>query len=292
MISLQIKHIEQKLKNNMLIINIFAILLFVILYLFFCIFLFHPKLIYQPEIRPSNKDFEYFVEGTEQIKIKTADEIELDIFILNNNSDIDLIYLHGQSINLEIQKNKCKLLSDNFNCNVIMPFYRQYLYNGGHAGEVELMLDIEGMSRYIVENRNKNKLIIFGTSLGCATANYLATILPQNYQFLVILENPFINLNYMANDRMGKLYWIKFLLTEEWPNDQRVKYLKNQKIPTMFIVSNKDETIKNYHSMHLIKMMGDTACSYVIMEEATHTNAFTYDGFYIEILKFINKYFD
>lgn len=125
--------------------------------------------------------------------------------------------------------------------NVFILSYRGYGKSTGTPNEEGLMLDAEATMKYVFEELdiNREKVFIFGRSLGGAVAIYAAG-LGHSVKGL-ILENTFTNISDMVSAVMPKVAWIKSLILRiDWPSAERIKTIK---CPILFIAGTKDELV-------------------------------------------------
>ncbi|KAM0687836.1 bem46 protein [Conglomerata obtusa] len=205
------------------------------------------------------------------LKSTKIERHNFDVYIIDNQSQTDLIYFHGSRIKKENHLEICKALFDATKHNIIVPFYRGYGTSVGDTKETSIMIDIH-ILRQIMKARD-TKQILFGQSLGAAIAIYYA--LDANVD-KIIIENPFLSMKRVVKDFKFRKY-LNFLSTEFWPSCERIDKLR---CPILFIISKLDKLINNKHSEVLLKLCKNgEKC---VIEDANHFNAYRKDKNYFK----------
>ena len=111
------------------------------------------------------------------------------------------------------------------------------------------MLDAQATMKYVFnsEEINKEKVFVFGRSLGGAVAIYAAG-LGYNIRGL-LLENTFTNISDMVSAVMPKIAFLKNLVLRiDWPSAERIKSLT---CPILFIAGTIDELVPHWQMQTL-----------------------------------------
>lgn len=186
---------------------------------------------------------------------------KFDIYIINRCSDTDVVYLHGSRINPKIHLEIAKNLS----YNVILPFYPGFCTSEGLSSEIEIKKCMLHLADILTQRRNKVK--IFGQSIGTAVAYFLSTIIDYDR---MVLENSFKNL-----DTVVKRRWygfLRFLLYERWSNEGI-----EEAINIVYLISEHDNFVGKDYSYH-----GNNRV--IILKEANHFNAYKTVPNYYEVV--------
>lgn len=243
---------------------------FLVLHLIFYIFYTQKQRFYQKN--------NFYIEDSAITKYKTfaMPDSNFDIYIINNNSKYDLVYLHGSRIKKDIHCSIALKLSKVTGYNIILPFYRGYCTSHGRLNEITIMTDMH-LLKNVLEKRNTVKYL-FGQSLGSAVAVYLATIydVPK-----IILENPFYNAKAVVNDYRF-LRYLSFLMCEKWETNERIAKIKSS---FLILLSSNDTLVRNKNGLMLAGLIED--CTVERLENATHFNANLNPKFYDIIEKFL-----
>lgn len=200
-----------------------------------------------------------------------------DVYIVNRNADIDLIYFHGVSIAEDDYKKRLQYLKNNTECNIILPFYRNFCTSKGKLSDITAMKDLHILSHKL-KNRKK-KTFVYGLSFGCAASIYFA----NQYNVLgMLLENPFYDLKSVVKDFKLRKYFC-FLITDNWPN---YKYIVNISCPVIFALSVQDKLIKPETNGKLLSDMCKNDTVYY-SENAEHGDMFEKDENHKKYLKIL-----
>ncbi|TBU10688.1 hypothetical protein CWI38_1607p0020 [Hamiltosporidium tvaerminnensis] len=263
------------------LINTFILFVLIIFQLTFILFVFQNKFIYKIK----KDDFE-ISEYTETKYLESKDN-NLQLYYINNNSDTDIYVFHGSLVSLKVHQLICKKMCGK-KYNLITFFYRGYNKNRGKCNEVNIMIDTYVLYKYVSMCRSKNKKIIFGQSLGCASALYFASLFDKKTDLKIILENPFYDMQSITkNSWFFKIP--SFILHEDWPNHLRINNLININLKILFIVSEKDIIVDNQDSYKLMEINKKIKTDIYVLKGATHFDCGKFKEFFITVDNFISK---
>ena len=189
--------------------------------------------------------------------VKTSDDILLDtIYIKNPNSDICIIFFHGNAGNLAMRFDMLKFLY-NF-CSVLIFDYRSYGKSTGNNANLccyNLQCDAKAIWNYATQNLKikPNNISLFGESLGCSIAISLASDLSKtfnhaNYPHSLILNSPFYSLSSMVEIIFDKINmgfisnFLTFFINSEYRSDEWIQYM-NYHTKILIAHSPRDEVI-------------------------------------------------
>ncbi len=227
-----------------------AITLIIIFSMGFCLFGIQPiekSLMYHPskEIKPM----------IEQLQVKSKKEtflnsenLKLEYLHINPNSNKKpvIVYCHGNSNNSTFYQEKLVFLA-NSGYQVFVLDYRGYGNSEGSPSEQGLYKDVSDFISYIGKQYNlkKQDMLIWGHSLGGAIVAEVVSK-DNNYK-AVILESTFTSMMDMKNFRrdiqtnpIKKAFYELIPLTQQFDSYKKVK---NIKLPTLIMCSEKDEVI-------------------------------------------------
>ena len=218
------------------IIIIFILLIFIfILYLKYIekTHIFYPdKKIYQ---EPKDFNLNY-----KEVFIKTPDNIDLCGWFIKGDSENLILYLHGNAGNISTRLEIVKMFVD-AKFNVFIFDYRGYGKSAGRPTEKGIYLDTLSVYKYLTENENikPENIILYGESLGCAFAIYLAE---KEKVSLIILQSPFSSALDMASFLFPYIpkSFLKLIMSVEFDNINRIKKIN---IPKLIIHSIDDEIV-------------------------------------------------
>lgn len=166
--------------------------------------------------------------------IKTTDGEVLDTLYLKNlDSDICVIYFHGNAGNISMRFEMIKFLYTF--ASVLIFDYRSFGKSSGYnllLSDRQLQTDADTMWSYATTELNykPSKISLFGESLGCAVAIELASKLSHldqlSYPHSLVLNAPFYSLGSMIETICGKMN-ISFLgniFEKIWGNEFKSDY--------------------------------------------------------------------
>lgn len=175
--------------------------------------------------------------------VKTADGILLDTIFIKNPDTINcIIFFHGNSGNISMRFDIIKFLY-NF-ASVVVFDYRSFGKSTGENSNLSsygLHKDAETIWNFVrkdLKYRAQN-ISLFGESLGCSIAIYLAAQLSktmdnQNYPHSLVLTSPFSCLSKMIElvfekihiSYIGKL--IAFIIGREYQSNKWISFMNHQ----------------------------------------------------------------
>lgn len=218
------------------------ILISILLHLFFVlIYLLQPFMIYihNPFSIDDNE-----IELLESVG-------NFDVYIINRNSDIDVVYLHGS----RISASNHLTIAKNLEHNVILPFYPGYCTSEGICDEIEIKRCMLILSDIL--KKRGNKVRIFAQSIGTAVAYYLSNQI--DYEKMV-LENSIICLFSVIKRRW---YGILYIFVYDRWLDKSI----DEKNNITYLISEFDDFVGKD-----ISHIGSN--DYIILEGANHFNAY------------------
>ncbi|OMJ93573.1 hypothetical protein SteCoe_3408 [Stentor coeruleus] len=281
--------------NLFVMFSIFVILIAVVLYFY------QDKMIYQPNpvmINLPTPDLNpegYRNPGERGIPyqdefIQTSDGFRIHAWFMKRPEQdaATIIYFHGNAGNLGFRLDIYETLYKTVKTNVLAVSYRGYGYSEGKPNEIGLNLDSEAVMKHIFDSSvNKNKIFVFGASLGGAVAIYVAQKFPNIRG--IMIENTFTSLPELVDHLMPKIAWMKSLILRNyWPSIQRLPFV-NCKI--LFIAGVKDELIPHAHMLELYKIAKDEQKEIFLIQDGDHNMSWKIAGpeFSVRVESFIKR---
>ena len=229
------------------------------------------KMIYLPIDLP--KDHTYRLRYPNQEYFLTHDngnQINALLFETNQNSKGVVLYLHGNSRNLQHWGRFVnKFLGRGY--DVFMIDYQGYGKSDGEVGEQAFYDDALLAYNHIRKSYDKDKIVLYGRSLGTGPASYLATQVDAK---MLILVTPFYSVPDVVKVQAPYVL-IPFELNTVFPNYQ---HIPNAKMP-VHIAHGTDDNIVPIESGLKLKPLLESGDSYTIIEGGSHRNLVVYDKF-------------
>ena len=247
------------------------IFLIVFLYIFFgfLLYIFQRKIIFNKSDKPKSPE-SYGLENTEEITIKTQDQISLLAWFFKGELDKPLlVYFHGNSFDIGERAFRIKRYND-AGLSTLIVSWRGFSGNQGNPSETNLYLDAKATIDWILENTKfKIKdMINYGESLGTG----VAVELNLKYNFLcTVLEAPFTSIADVANYRY-KIYPAKYLVKDKFDNLSKIDKIKS---PLLIISGKNDEVVPHFHSKLLLEKAVNKKKS-LFIDEAMHNNLYEF----------------
>ena len=198
-------------------------------------------------------------------KIKTPDNMLLDTyFVKKSDSNKCIIFFHGNAGNLSHRFDMIKFLY-NF-ASIVIFDYRSFGNSTGDRYQLScdnLQIDANTIWNYVVNDLkfDPNNVSLFGESLGCSVAIYLAANLSKNfnnkiYPRAVILNSPFYSFSSMVSHMLNSMnigFMARFLNPLiGWEYQSNVQIQKINYITKIVIAhSIKDEIIPYAQAVNL-----------------------------------------
>ena len=252
------------------------------LYISICAYMYiiQRDILYQPNvIRPLL--VEKLNTQVQEIEVSSTDNVSLKSwFYKNNKNKYTVLFLHGNNGNLKTRIYKLNEFKD-LNLNYLIISWRGFNGNNGKPTEQGLYDDGRNAVKWLEKNNiQKNKIILYGESLGTGVAAELA----QNEKFAgVILESPYTSIGEVAKIRYPYLP-VDILLKDKFLT---IKKIENISIPIFVIHGKLDGKIPLYMGQKIFDTIKSKKYGY-FPENDRHM--IRYDSQFIsELKKFIKS---
>lgn len=226
-----------------------GIAIFVLLvYVAICVllFVFQRRFIYYPmqDIEP----FEHYsLAGFEEVSLKTKDGVEIFAWYRKpaaKNIPVILLF-HGNGGNLSHRLGKILTFANYKNYGIMAIDYRGYGRSAGKPSEQGLYKDGRAALDYLnTQGVSKDKIILYGESLGTAVATKMAE---ERGARMLVLEAPFISAVKAGQDAFP-LFPVRLLLSDRYDT---ISIIPSLKMPILIIYGEYDQVIKPRHSHEL-----------------------------------------
>lgn len=133
----------------------------------------------------------------EDVFFSASDGVGLHGWFVPANSDITLVYFHGNGGNIGHRVDIVLMLHERLGANVFIFDYRGYGRSEGSPSERGFYLDAEAALGYLGSRQDiaQSRLVFYGHSIGAAVAVEMAA---SQQAYAVILESPFTSVKAMA----------------------------------------------------------------------------------------------
>jgi len=245
------------------IITTIQVVCFFYILVCFLAYVYQEKLIFQSTELEDNYVFKFPMEFEEQtFEIPSGGSIH-SLFFKSENSKGLVFYLHGNAGSLDTWGQVAKLYTMS-NYDVLMIDYPGFGKSTGEIdGEQNLYTDVNHVYQKIIDQYDKDKVVIVGYSIGTALASYLSSI---HNPKLLILQAPFDRFENLMKEQYPLIP--TFLLNYEFDN---LKHLKKSSSKTVIFHGKKDELINYNHSLRLKENLSIIDTVY-LMENHGHNN--------------------
>ena len=236
-------------------------------------FIFFPEQDFVGTPRSVGLDFE-------NVRFSTADGLRLHGWFVPGESDVTLVWFHGNAGNISHRIGDLRMLHERVGVSVFIFDYRGYGFSEGKASEKGTYRDAEAALDYLRSRQDVDvsRLVFFGRSLGCAVAVELAT---RHQAHAVILESPFDSIRGMA-ERLYPYLPVGILIHLVQSRYDSLSKIKSVRSPLMVVHGDRDEMIPISAAWKLFDAANAPKRFYTI-EGAMHNNTYQVGG---------SRYFD
>lgn len=276
--------------KKIILLTTILILIFIILLYIKANLLYHPMPAIAEKYDRFYQKLLLLTESKNFVKnyfIKTADGVLLDtIYIKNPDTLKCIIFFHGNGGNISMRFDMIKFLY-NF-ASVVVFDYRSYGKSTSESSNLSshgLYQDAEAIWNFVTDELNytADNISLFGESLGCSVAIYLAaqlskTMDSQKYPHSLILNAPFSSLSSMIELTFDKIHInyigkiIGLIIGREYESDKWISFV-NHKTKIIIAHSPRDEIIPYKEGQTLyVSIAGTHLNSKFIDIAGTHNN--------------------
>jgi len=258
------------------------------------ILLYHPN---------AEEKFLYFFpkmkhEQLEEVYISTSDNITLHgYFYKHPNSWTHklptILYLHGNAGS--VIDSVYFIFSDIMPLNVLSIDYRGYGRSEGHPYEEGLYLDAEAAIDFLLERDDidKQRIIVYGHSLGAAVAINLATGAYRSHLAGLIIEGAFTNIRQTACYMFAFASWlIKILPAFCFRNKfDSISKISSLEIPALLLAGNEDSIIPPKMTHCLFQSIKSRCANVAVIDKFGHCDLMSSDEWRINVFNFLRNIF-
>jgi len=245
-----------KFKKILLIIGVFYLVIVGGYYLLQDKFFFLPEKLENDFQFDFERPFEEgFFENTEKFKINF-------LHFKVENPKGNIIYFHGNADNLVRWGKEASMLCE-YGYDVWLMDYETFGKSNGKISEEAFYSDAETFYELVTTKTKDTQIILFGRSLGCTFATYLAS---KNETELLVLEAPFYSLVDALKQRFPFLPHKK-ISNYTFPSFQ---FAENVKCPVVVFHGTEDNTIPIEQGKKLFELFQNPEKEFIILEGAGH----------------------
>lgn len=220
------------------------------------------KIIFRPTVLELSHQFE-FEAPFEELFFKTEANTNINALLFKSKAPKGVIlYFHGNAGNLQRWGSITSQLT-RYNYDVLVIDYRNYGKSNGKLSEEGLYHDALFCYDWLVEQNYQN-ITVYGRSLGCAMASYVASKRKVNQ---LILETPFFNLADVAASRFP-IFPVRKLIKYHFPNHEFAEHIK---APVTIIHGTNDRVVPIESALKLQEVYGKQS-NFLKIEGAMHNN--------------------
>ncbi|CCC70204.1 hypothetical protein NCAS_0E01340 [Naumovozyma castellii] len=234
---------------------------------------------------PASRDLPY-----ERVVLTTEDGINIEAYDLqNNNSSTTVLILCPNAGNIGYSIPILDLFYRQLGVSVFIYSYRGYGKSQGSPNEAGLKKDADCVMEYLSKSsfHRKNKLVLYGRSLGGANAIYIASKFPKICD-AVILENTFLSIRKVIPYLFPLLSKVTFMCHEVWNSEQLI----TQCDPTtnfLFLNGLMDEIVPPAHMKKLFDTCPARDKKFFEFPLGHHNDTIVQDGYWDIIRDFLKR---
>lgn len=243
-------------------------------------YLLQERFFFLPETLSIDYKYE-FEQPFEELFFEPEEGIKINyLHFKTQNSKGNIIYFHGNADNLARWGNEASYLC-RFGYDVWAIDYRTFGKSTGELSEKSLYADAEKFYQEVENKFPLKNTVIFGRSLGCTFASFIAAKHNPN---LLVLEAPFYSLTDVLKLRFPFLPHQK-ILNYQFPSFQ---FADSITCKTIIFHGNQDQTIPKLQGKKLFEVITSQNKEFVVLEGAGHKNQLDFPK-YTETLERVLK---
>lgn len=161
--------------------------------------------------------------------VETHDGCTLYVYFINKDSDLTIIYFHGNGTDITDIQNFLIDLQSKTGCSIVTMDYRGYGNSGGLPSQKNIVNDVKNFVRVVKKlNSGKEKYLLFGNSLGGSIILHSLKYFMNLDIVGMIIQNIPTSITDLI-DRKYKIYkGAKLFCTETW-NVFELEFFKDKK---------------------------------------------------------------
>ena len=179
----------------------------------------------------------------QDVYLTAADGIRTHAWHIPGDTDITLLWLHGNSGNISHRLDNIAVLREMTGVGILILDYRGYGLSDGSPSERGIYADAEAALAYLTDDLAldpERQVVLFGRSLGAGAAAELATRRPVRR---VILESGFTSIRDMATSSSRRRWFTSLALPLFDARYDNLSKMPNIKSPIMIVHGDQDEIV-------------------------------------------------
>lgn len=250
------------------------IIIFVLIYIFFALFIYTQQrnIIYHPD----SQDF-FSCLAFDDYEAKVFNKTR---FYFKEAGSNLIVHYHGNA-GSACDRSFLKPYFEAHDFSIIFLEYAGYANDDRKASKELILNDVRNIVEFI-EEKNFDKVFVFGESIGSGPASYQASISSVDS---IVLVSPFYDLKSLAQSHYPFLP-ISILLKE---NYDIKKYLKNYNGNLLIFHGEKDLIISSKFSKKLYNELQNLNKKYILIKDASHNDIYSFNLFYEELYEFLKN---
>lgn len=211
--------------------------------------------------------------GFKDISLRTEDGLIISAAYKAPEDDTKpvILFFHGNLGDFEDRYPKARHMTEQ-GYGVLLAEYRGFGGNMGQPSEHGFYKDGRAYYKYLadVQKIPPKRLIVYGESIGSATATYIAS---ENPVRALILEVPFSSMYELSVDRYP-MFPIKWIIKHPFRNDEKIL---NVNAPVLILHGHHDELIPFKYAQKLYQLAKEPK-RFVIFKQGTHNTLYSFDA--------------
>ncbi len=194
------------------------------------------------------------------------------IFITDPESDLWLVYSHGNGCDIGHMYQTMQLYAANFGANCVAFEYVGYGINKGRSSAAACKRDHEIVIDFLIKimQVNPRNIILFGRSIGTGVASHACAYAEKTYTDqgigALVLQSPYYDINNLAED-------IGSSCSSVLPNSfDNASNLEKIRTPLLLIHGKLDRLIPPTHSERLFDVAASPIKKIMLCDSADHNN--------------------
>lgn len=227
------------------------------------------------------------------VQLTTSDGVRIEAYDMQNTSvgsESTVLILCPNAGNIGYFVPIADVFYRQLGMSVFLYSYRGYGHSGGSPSEKGLKLDADCVMSHLATDpfHKKNKLVLYGRSLGGANAIYIASKFASLCD-AVILENTFLSIPKVVPYVFPALKYFSGMVHEIWNSEALIKGC-DETLPFLFLRGLKDEIVPPSQMRKLYDDCPSRNKQVFEFPLGTHNDTIIQDGYWDLVRDFLQQY--